>query len=367
MRNPIADELRHWQIPTLSSLATEPVNPAGRDQEPASESFLETVHAMAGANAGKLFRKQLQEFDVSQNLIEPQFQSRLLAIKRVVIASGLTVQFKVRGRQYRAAREWVVLPNEIWLDRAGDLDDLLMKAIADIVFLKPRLRWLSSVLKDALRHRTRDFRATQQPHSYEQDGYDETPAEEKAGESSQPHPGSDPDPKRNNPNPGELYSGGGIRNTTRSGGSNRPQVVAEDIQRVQLKTDHYASHCQIELARRSPEKLAPVGSYAEHAENRIRMLEGHHPDKTSAGGARHAGNLLILSKVNHDGIGTRLSRADVTQALRDRWTPHRIARADGSMWLEGGIAQAIDRVSGEPIPIFFTNWHRDYWLKMAPT
>ena len=43
-----------------------------------------------------------------------------------------------------------------------------------------------------------------------------------------------------------------IRNTTRSrsSGSNRPQVVAEDIQRVQLKTDHYASHCQIELARR---------------------------------------------------------------------------------------------------------------------
>ncbi|ESY57233.1 MULTISPECIES: hypothetical protein [unclassified Mesorhizobium] len=367
VRNPIADELRHWQIPALSSLATEPVNPAGRDQEPATESFLETVHAMAGANAGKLFRKQLQEFDVSQNLIELQFQRRLLAIKRVVIASGLTVQFKVRGRQYRAAREWVVLPNEIWLDRDGDLDDLLMKAIADMVFLKPRLRWLSSVLKDALRHRTRDFRATQEPDSYEQDGYDEKSAEEKTGESPQPHPGSEPDSKRNYPKPGELYSGGGIRNSTRSGGSNRPQVVAEDIQRVQLKTDHYASHCQIELARRPPNELAPVGSYAQHAENRIRMLEGHHPDKTSSGGARHAGNLLILSKVNHDGIGTRLSRADVTKALRDRWTPHRIEQADGSTWLEGGIAQAIDRVSGERIPIFFTNWHRDYWLKMAPS
>lgn len=365
VRNPIADELRHWQIPALSSLVTEPVNPTGRDQEPSSECFIETVHAMAGANAGKLFRKQLQEFDVSQNLIEPQFQRRLLTIKRVVIASGLTVQYKVRGRQYRAAREWAVLPNEIWLDRDGDLDDKLMKAIADIVFIKPRLRWLSSVLKDALRHRTRDFRATQDSDGYEPDGYDEKQAEGEAGESWQPHPGSDPDPKRNNPNPGELYSGGGTRNTTRGSGSKRPQVATEDIQRVQLKTDHYASHCQIELARRSPEELAPIGSYAQYAENRIRMLEGHHPDKTSAGGARHAGNLLILSKVNHDGIGMRLSRADVTQALRDRWTPHRITRADGSTWLEGGIAQAIDRISGEMILIFFTNWHRDYWLKMA--
>jgi hypothetical protein len=366
VRNPIADELRHWQIPALSSLAAEPLNPDGRDQEPASQSFLETVHKMASVSAGKLFRKQLQESDVPQSLIEPQFQRRLLAIKRVVLASGLTIQFRVRGRPYRASREWAVLPSEIWLDRGGDVDDLLMKAVADIVFLKPRPRWLSSVLKDALRYRARDFRASQEPDSYDQDGYDEKPAEEEAGESSQPHPGSDPDPKRNNPNPGELYSGGGIRKTTRTSGSNRPQVVAEDIQRVQLKTDHYASHCQIELARRSPEELGPVGSYAQHAENRICMLQAHHPDKTSAGGARHAGNLLILSKVNHDGIGTRLSRADVTQALRDRWRPHCIARADGSTWLEGGIAQAIDRVSGEPIPIFFTNWHRDYWLKMAP-
>lgn len=343
VRNPIADELRQWQIPPLSSLATDPVNPAGRDSEIAAESFLETVHAMAGATAGKLFRKQLQEFDVSQSLIEPQFQRRLLAIKRVVIATDLTVQYKVRGRQYRASRQWVVLPNEIWLDRDGGLDDLLMKAIADIVFLKPRLRWLSSVLKDALHHRTLDFRATQEPDSYEQDGYDEKLAEEKTGKSPQPHPGSEPDPKRNNPNPGELYSGGAIQNTRRRVGSNRPQVVAEDIQRVQLKTDHYHQSDPMRNMQRTVSACS----------------KGHHPDKTSSGGARHAGNLLILSKVNHDGIGMRVSRADVTKALRDRWTPHDIAQADGSTWLEGGIAEAIDRVSGEPIPVFFTNWHRE--------
>ncbi len=368
VRTPVADELRRWLVPALSSLAAEPSNPAGRDQESTSASFLETVHAVASASAAKHFRKQLQDSDVSQALVEPQFQRRLLAIKRVIAASELTVQFKVRGRNYRAAREWAVLPNEIWLDRDGDLDDLLTKAIADIVFVKPRPRYLSSVLKDALRHRARDFRPAQEPDSYEQDGYDNKPGEEEAGESSQPHPGSDPDPGRNNPNPGELYSGGGggIRIITRMTGSNRPQVVTEDVQRLQLKTSHYASHCQIELARRSPGELAPAGSYAQFAENRIGMLEAHHPDKTSAGGARHAGNLLILSKVNHDWIGTRLSRGDVTKALRDRWTPHRIAQPDGSAWLDGGIAQAIDRVSGDAIPIFFTNEHRDYWLKMAP-
>lgn len=366
VRNHVADEFRRWQLPTLSSIAKDPVNPAGRDAETASESFLETVRAMASPSAGKLFRKQLRDFDVSMSLVEPQFQRRLLAIKRVVIASDLTVLYQVRGRRYRAARDWVVLPDEIWLERDGDPEDLLMKAVADIVFLKPRLRWLSSVLRDALRHRVRDFQVASGPDDYEQEDADEKPVEEPVGESSRPHPGSEPDPKRNDPNPAELYSGSGVRKPPTTSPPTRQQVLAEDIQRVQLKTSHYASHCQIELARKSPEHLAPAGSYAEHAENRIRMLEAHHPDKTSANGARHAGNLLILSKVNHDRIGTRLSRAEVTKALRERWTPHRIQRPDGTTWLEGGIAQAIDRLTGEPIPLFFTNWHRDYWLKIAP-
>ncbi|MGR9202833.1 hypothetical protein ACU8OG_02590 [Rhizobium leguminosarum] len=367
VRNPSADELRQWQIQTLSSLATEPVKPAGRDQTPAPADYLDAVHAIGSAAGGRHFRKQLQEVDVTQHMIEPQFQRRLLAINRIVIATGLSIQYRVRGRRYRAARQWAVLPNEIWLDRRGDQDDLLMKAIADIVFVKPRPRWLSSVLKDALNHRAREFRPGEIPDSYEPDTSDERPGDKETGESSKPHPGSTPDPKRNEPNPGELYSGGGAHPGDRHAGTTRPQVIAEDIQRRQLKMDHYASHCQIELARRSPNTLAPGGSYAEFAENRILMLQAHHPDKTSASGARHAGNLIILSKVNHDAIGTRLSRKDITDALRKRWTVHSILKMDGKVWLTGGIAEAIDKVSGEAIPIFFTDWHRDYWLKMDPT
>jgi len=367
VRNPVADELQRWQIQTLSSLATEPINPAGRDQAAAPADYLDVVYAIGSATGGRHFRKQLQEVDVPQHMIEPQFQRRLLAIKRIMIATGLSVQYRVRGRRYRAARQWAVLPNEIWLDSEGDQDDLLMKAIADIVFLKPRRRWLSSVLKDALNNRGRDFRAGDISDTYEQDTFDERPDDKETSESAKPHPGSTPDPKRNEPNPGELYSGGGPRPSARRAANTRPQVIAEDIQRRQLKMDHYASHCQIELARRSPNTLAPRGSYAEFAENRILMLQAHHPDKASASGARHAGNLIILSKVNHDAIGTRLSRKDITDALNKRWTTHRILKTDGTVWLSGGIAVAIDKVSGEVIPIFFTDWHRNYWLKMAPT
>jgi hypothetical protein len=361
---PIGDILKEWGIPALSFVAKEPGSPAGGSIEPASPHFFETVRRLAGSATAKRFRKQLSEVGVQQNLIEPRFQHRLFEIRRVMVATDLTVQFRLRGRSYRARRQWAVLPDEIWLDRAGNLDDTLMEAIADIVFKKPRLRYLGIVLKGAISQRAQDFEPVFRQS--EQDDYDDGAADDDVSESAQPHPGSPPDPARNDPKPGELYTGGEVRIVTRGPTSKRPQVVAEDVQRKQLKIEHYASHCQMELAVKTPEVLAPAGSYAEHAENRIWMIQAHHPDKTSANGARHAGNLLILSKVNHEGIGTRLSRGDITEALRDRWTPHQILRPDGTVWLDGGVARAIDRVNGEVIPFFFTHWHRDYWLEMSP-
>lgn len=361
---PIGDILKDWGIPALSAVAKEPGSPAGGSIEPASPQFFETVRGLAGSAAAKRLRKQLAEVGVQQNMIEPRFQHRLFEIRRVIVATDLTVQFKVRGRNYRTRRQWAVLSDEIWLDRAGSLDDTLMEAIADIVFKKPRLPYLGVVLKSAISQRAQDFEPVFRQS--EQDDYYEGTGEEDVSESTQPHPGSPPNPGRNDPNPGELYTGSEVRIVTRGATSKRPQVAAEDIQRKQLKIEHYASHCQMELAVKTPEVLAPAGSYAEHAENRIWMIQAHHPDKTSTNGARHAGNLLILSKVNHEGIGTRLSRGDITDALHNRWTLHQILRLDGAVWLDGGIASAIDQVNGELIPFFFTHWHRDYWLEMSP-
>lgn len=361
---PIGDILKEWGVPALSAIAKDPGSPTGGSIEPASPNFFETVRGLASPSAVRRFRKQLAEVGVAQDLIEPRFQHRLLEIRRVMVATDLTVQYRFRGRSYRARRQWAVLPDEIWLDRMGSLDEILMEAIADLVFKKPRPRYLGIVLKGALSQRAKDFEAVFR--QAEQDDYDETPNEQDVSESAQPHPGAPPEPERNNPKPGELYTGGEVKTVTRGPTTKRPQVVTEEVQRRQLKIEHYASHCQMELAVKSPEVLAPAGSYAEHAENRIWMIQAHHPDKTSTNGARHAGNLLILSKVNHEGIGTRLARSNITAALRDRWTPHQILGPDGTVWLDGGIASAIDEVNGEIIPFFFTHWHRDYWLKMAP-
>jgi hypothetical protein len=254
----------------------------------------------------------------------------------------------------------------IWLDADGDLDDLLMHAISDLVFIQPRPRFLPAILKAALSAGARDYRPSDDLviEDDEPDAAQDQDDEDEANEATHRHPGGEPNPASNQPKPGPIYrGGGGVRHT--GGGGGRKQIVAEDIQRRQLKAEHYAHHCQMELAQRSPEILAPVGSYAEFAENRRKIMEAHHPDKVGADGSRHAGNLLILTRINHERIGSRLSRGDITLALQHAWTPRTIKNADGSAWLDGGVAAAVDQVSGEILPIFFTTTHRDYWLDMA--
>lgn len=363
---PIGDNLAAWGIPTLSSLTKDPGSPIG--SRPAdAPALLQTVRSLAGPAAGRRFRKQLKAFDIKQSAIEPQFQRKLFAIKRVVLADALSVQYRVRGRFYRATRAFAVLPDAIWIDRRGDAGDLLMSAIAELVFVKPRPRYLAAVLREALRHQVREFDPRIGPKADDDTDDDEADDDrgDGTGESDQHHPGGEPDPARNKPRPGKLFTGAGSGTGTKKAGSKqRVQVEAEDIQRKQLKLEHYASHCQLDLARHPPDRLAPVGSYAEHGENRVRVMQAHHPDKVSSGGPRHAGNMLILSKVNHDLVGTRLSRADITAALRERWSPKTI-RVGGELWLGGGVARVVDRVNGEEFLLFFTDDHRDYWLAMA--
>src|SRR5207249_9198612 len=92
-------------------------------------------------------------------------------------------------------------------------------------------------------------------------------------------------------------------------GDGRPVPELEKEHIEALKRDHYASHCQICLCERSPQELAPTGSYIEWEEVRRRVVEAHHLDLKSAGGVRHAGNLILLCKLHHDNFGRRLTRA----------------------------------------------------------
>ena len=60
-----------------------------------------------------------------------------------------------------------------------------MEAIDDIVFMKPRPRYLGMVLKGALSRRAKDFEPALRP--VDQDEYDETSGEDDVGKSAQAH------------------------------------------------------------------------------------------------------------------------------------------------------------------------------------
>ncbi|RVD18150.1 MAG: hypothetical protein EOS73_09835 [Mesorhizobium sp.] len=378
---PVADQLREWGIPPLSAVTKGPLSASGTQIALAPSGFLEVARMLTSNSAGRRFRKQLQELDVSQSLIEPQFQRRLAAIKKITIATGLRTEFRIARRTFHPRHHWAVLPEEIWLDAGANPDDLLMKAMADLIFVHPRPRYMPAILKAALTTSTRDYRGREDAQDFHEDhdesedykgsedhsGSRDHSGSEDVAEATRRHPGGSPDLSRNQPKPGPLYTGSGGEKRERSDrlASSRPEVTAESVQRRELKAKHYAFHCQIELAKFSPEVLAPARSYVEFAENRSMLIEAHHPDKVSTNGLRHAGNLLILSRVNHELIGTQFSRVQIAAALQSAWVPQAICNPDGSIWLEGGVASVVNAISGKATKIYFTNEHRRYWLDMA--
>ena len=94
-------------------------------------------------------------------------------------------------------------------------------------------------------------------------------------------------------------------------------------------------------------------------------MVAHHVDLQSAGGARHAGNLIVLCTLHHENYGRRLTRAAVTEALRDKKKDKVIHFGKGNGDPSGVKGQVIAIVipdTDEVVEVFFTNDHAAYWL-----
>ena len=196
------------------------------------------------------------------------------------------------------------------------------------------------------------------------------------GEARRGHSPFKPDPSRNVPKPRPIPSGSTSesprsRRPRNGNGSNKdlngnnPAPELEKTHIEALKLEHYASHCQMCLCERPPQELAPAGSYIEYEEVRRRVVEAHHVDLKSAGGARHAGNLILLCKLHHDNYGRRLTRAAVTDALGGKKEDKVIHFGKGNGALSGVKGQVIAIVipdTGQVVEVFFTNDHAAYWL-----
>jgi hypothetical protein len=213
----------------------------------------------------------------------------------------------------------------------------------------------------------------------EESGDDEDGGDADPGEAVFGHSPFEPDPSRNTPHPGPISSSptapsrlsGRSRGSSSSYGGHSetkpaPELELEHIEA--LKRSHYASHCQMCLCERTPRELAPPGSYIQWEEVRRRVVEAHHVDLKSAGGARHAGNLILLCKLHHDNYGRRLTRAAITQALQGD-TVDKVIRfgVDGEAVaeVEGRQIELMIPDTGEVVETFFTTQHADYWLSQA--
>ena len=376
---PIADDLRAIGLGSLRAAAFGPTAVTVQAEQIAPPEFKTMLVSLSSDGSTRKLRKQLQERDLPLNSLHVRWQNRLAQIQRVRVGAGLRAHFRLGRRTYTPqVRQAVLLEShELWLEAGEDMHAAFFSAIADLIFVAPAPRYYADVLQAALAAEVREFhrrssRVGDLSQGRDDDDLDpdhnsEPDDDEEQSETQSPHPGGDPDPSLNKPAPKAIYRGGSgrVRKPAKSAAPSRVQHVDENVQRRELKQDHYAWHCQIELAKAGPATLSPVGSYAEHQENRQKLIEAHHPDKVASGGPRNAGNLLILSHLNHERVGRAISRQQITDALRADCPPRSILAADGSPWVDGVVAHVTIPATGEVVGIFFTLDHRQYWLEMG--
>ena len=89
-------------------------------------------------------------------------------------------------------------------------------------------------------------------------------------------------------------------------------------------------------------------------------------DLKSAGGARHAGNLILLCKLHHDNYGRRLTGTAVVSALRDNTREHEVDFGIDSK-VKGQKIKLVIPDTGEVVELFFTDGHADFWLSHRRT
>ena len=377
---PIAQLLQRFGVKTLRSYMGEPVEVNGADSRQTAKVLVGRLHSLRSKRMARELRKRLEEIGLGVGKLKAQWRDRLNQIADVKIARSVTATYRI-GR----LRAGVVVPSAfdartgtLWLtDVESDLEDGLFGAIAARVFDDPA-RIDAIALQDAVRHELRErdlFGGASVESDEEEDEEDEQGDENENGTglggAQQSHAGAQPDPKKNLPKPGPIpVRGGGRRLSIRHGrGKSRETSPNEKAQIQDLKKNHYAWHCQVCLAEKSISVLAPEASYAGIQENRLRIMEAHHADQWHAGGARHAGNLLILCLYHHDYLGDATSRDEITKALQSRSKDHDVpfntTQSGDRRTVRGKLVTVPMPLRGASVSFFFTNEHAAYWLEKA--
>ena len=387
---PIAGPLRDLGVRSLREALKEPVKVIGAGKtDGVNEDYIDVLRALRSSAFRRTFLKRLNALDVESRLVRRDWQDRLSWIKRIQFAEKVEARHRFRGRAY-SLNVSAGLDRDsgtFWIRQGQEIgSSSTYESIAQQLVFKPEARRIDLLALERTiilqvndpsfgRPSSSDEVPRDSDLTKEDTDNDDCDDEKNSslGEVIGGHSPFEPDPARNKPKPGPIPIKPTARSRRRSrqsgsrqNGEDRartrksPAIETEQIK--DLKRNQYASNCQICLCDRPPNKLAPRGSYIEYEEIRRKVMDAHHVDLVAAGGARHAGNMILLCKLHHDNFGGRLTRTAITSALRTKATETTV-RFDNDYELEGqSIALQIPD-SGEVVKFFFSHHHAAFWLK----
>ena len=387
---PISEPLRELGVRSLREALKEPESVAGTgDVAPVSEDILARFRRLSSSRFRGTFRKRLDELGVQPGLVRQDWQNRLDLVQKIHFGEDVEVRFRFRRKPYPQKADAGFDPGTgiFWI-KQGLGARRLYESVAKQLIFKPTARPIDLLaLERALEMEIADP-SFGRPAGSKSDAVDDDTAAEEAdelgrdgeengglGEAVGGHSPFKPDPTRNRPNPSPISteSAGRPRRPkaqpgspgSGSGDSSRQTPDLEKKHIEELKHSHYASHCQMCLCERSPQELAPADSYIESEEVRRRVVDAHHTDLVSVGGARHAGNIILLCKLHHDNYGRQLTRAGISAALRDNAKGMSVCY-DKDSHVKGQRIELAISGTGEVVKLFFTDYHIAYWLSQEP-
>ena len=394
---PITEPARRLGIRSLREALGEPEHVSGAGgMEPATGDFLDAVENLKSVRFRRTFFKRIGDLGVESELVRRDWHDRVSRITSVRFADEVKAHYRLRGKTYSMIVRAGFDPSSdtFWMKKERDVGvelGSLCEAIAAQLVFKSSARPVELLaLERALKLEVDDpsygRAASRVPSSEEEkstledEGEDESRERDdedvEPGEAGPGHSPFEPDASRNVPKPGPIPSSLGVvvqhvpaRAGTKGGNDGKARTPAlERVQIEDLKKNQYASHCQMCLCKLCPEQLAPTGSYVEWEEVRRRVVEAHHVDLRSAGGARHAGNMILLCKFHHNNFGRRFARAAIARALRGE-SEGKTIRFGGNQAasdVQGQVVKVAIADSDEVVELFFTNEHASYWRARSP-
>ena len=383
---PITEQLRQLGVKSLREALNEPERVSGVGNiTQALEDMNTELEILRSSALRRTFQKRLASLGVQSDLIRHDWHDRLSRVKQIQIADEVEACYRFRQRVYRIETDagFDFESGVFWMKCDGDASVReLYESIAKALIFKPTAEPMHHFTLERAVSREildRSFRPLSDPNPTaeasdmdEQGEYQENNINGETTEAVFGHSPFQPDETRNLPksNPIPAYSTtsahrhGEHRGEGRPGqhdNSSNPTPRLEKKHIEILKSEQYASHCQMCLCERTPQKLAPKGSYIFWQEVRKSVVEAHHVDLKSAGGARHAGNLILLCKLHHNNFGRRLTRAAITAALQGK-VEERAIRFGKDTEVKGKQIEYELRDTGEVVKLFFTDHHTAYWL-----